>query len=120
MLTRRPAEEAEVTDRGTGDPTALPAAAGLALLAVGGWLLTTARPWAKPGHPVTLGLGWTASVALLVCGVVLLTRCVRAVHGAPYEDPCADGHPARSTARSAGPPGEPARSAHTPAHPPAD
>ncbi|MGW6819741.1 hypothetical protein [Streptomyces sp. NPDC055005] len=121
MLTRRPAEDAEVADRGTGDPTALPAAAGLALLAVGGWLLTTTRPWAKPGHPVTLGLGWTASVALLVCGVVLLARCVRTVHGAPYEDLYADGHPDRNTAaRSGGSPDGPTRSAHTPARPPAD
>lgn len=71
------------------DPTALPAATGLALLAVGGWLLTTARPWQKPGHPVVLGLGWTASSALLLCGLVLLSRCVRAVHDAqsPYETP---------------------------------
>ncbi|MFG2975330.1 hypothetical protein ACGFYY_20405 [Streptomyces sp. NPDC048331] len=69
--------------RGAGDPTAVPAALGLALLAVGGWLLTTARPWHKPGHPLTLGLGWTASGALLVCGLVLLARCVRTVHGRP-------------------------------------
>ncbi|MGO4459824.1 LPXTG cell wall anchor domain-containing protein [Streptomyces sp. M-16] len=70
-------------DHGTGDdPTAVPAAAGLALLAVGGWLLTTARPWQKPGHPLTLALGWTLSGALLVSGLVLLTRCVRAVHDA--------------------------------------
>ncbi|PWK73105.1 hypothetical protein BCL76_102125 [Streptomyces sp. CG 926] len=68
---------------GAGDPTAVPAALGLALLAVGGWLLTTARPWHKPGHPLTLGLGWTASGALLVCGLVLLARCVRTVHGRP-------------------------------------
>ncbi|WP_314247967.1 hypothetical protein [Streptomyces sp. DSM 40907] len=71
-----------------GDPTAVPAALGLGLLAVGGWLLTTARPWHKPGHPLTLGLGWTASGALLVCGLVLLARCVRTVHGRP--DPGAD------------------------------
>ncbi|MEU8465460.1 hypothetical protein [Streptomyces sp. NPDC029003] len=70
-------------DPGTGDPAAVPAAAGLALLAVGGWLLTTARPWHKPGHVLTLGLGWTVSGALLVSGLVLLTRCVRTVHGAP-------------------------------------
>ncbi|MFG2712561.1 hypothetical protein ACGFX2_18695 [Streptomyces goshikiensis] len=73
-------------DQGTGDPTAVPAAAGLAFLAIGGWLLTTARPWHGPGHPVTLGVGWAASAALLLGGLVLLTRCVRAVHGAPYED----------------------------------
>ncbi|MFD4865343.1 hypothetical protein [Streptomyces sp. NPDC058412] len=69
-----------------GDPTAVPAALGLGLLAVGGWLLTTARPWQKPGHPLTLGLGWAASAALLVCGLVLLARCVRAVHGRPDTD----------------------------------
>ncbi|MEU9803457.1 hypothetical protein [Streptomyces sp. NPDC051000] len=117
MLTRRPAEDPEVTDPGAGDPTALPAAAGLALLAVGGWLLTTARPWAKPGHPVTLGLGWAASAALLVCGLALLARCVRTVHGAPYEDGRADGHPDRGTpAASQGSPDGPPR----PAQPPAD
>ncbi|MFJ6798548.1 hypothetical protein [Streptomyces sp. NPDC091268] len=79
---------------GGGDPTALPAAAGLALLALGGWLLTTARPWQKPNHPVTLGLGWTASAALLLCGLLLLSRCVRSVHGpaaAPYAPPAAGG-----------------------------
>ncbi|MFF4449255.1 hypothetical protein [Streptomyces sp. NPDC001502] len=68
---------------GAGDPGAVPAALGLGLLAVGGWLLTTARPWQKPGHPLVLGLGWTASGALLVCGLVLLARCVRTVHGRP-------------------------------------
>ncbi|MEU7602241.1 hypothetical protein [Streptomyces sp. NPDC041003] len=68
---------------GAGDPTAVPAALGLGLLAVGGWLLTTARPWQKPGHPLTLGLGWAASGVLLVCGLVLLARCVRTVHGRP-------------------------------------
>ncbi|MFD8631614.1 MULTISPECIES: hypothetical protein [unclassified Streptomyces] len=67
--------------RGAGDPTALPAALGLGMLAVGGWLLTTARPWQKPGNALTLGLGWTASGALLVCGLALLARCVRTVHG---------------------------------------
>ncbi|WP_327383831.1 hypothetical protein [Streptomyces sp. NBC_01207] len=71
---------------GAGDPTAVPAALGLGLLAVGGWLLTTARPWYKPGHPLTLGLGWAASGALLVCGLVLLARCVRTVHGGPEPD----------------------------------
>ncbi|MGW7103540.1 hypothetical protein [Streptomyces sp. NPDC054838] len=69
-----------------GDPTALPAAGGLALLALGGWLLTTTRPWAKPSHPVTLGLDWTASGVLLLWGLVLLARCVRTVHATPYED----------------------------------
>ncbi|MCX4691676.1 hypothetical protein [Streptomyces sp. NBC_01408] len=71
-------------DHGAGDraadPTATPAALGLGLLAAGGWLLTTARPWHGPGHPLTLGLGWAASGALLLCGLVLVARCVRAVH----------------------------------------
>ncbi|MEU9084347.1 hypothetical protein [Streptomyces sp. NPDC048357] len=84
---------------GTGDPTAVPAALGLGLLAVGGWLLTTARPWQKPGHPLTLGLGWTASAALLVCGLVLLARCVRTVHGRPDTDP--DAAAAEATAPDA-------------------
>ncbi|MFI8344244.1 hypothetical protein ACIF8W_29830 [Streptomyces sp. NPDC085639] len=74
-----------------GDPTAGPAALGLGLLAVGGWLLTTARPWHKPGHPLTLGLGWTASGALLLCGLVLLARCVRTVHGRPDVTPAPAG-----------------------------
>ncbi|MEV7445971.1 hypothetical protein ACFCYI_18285 [Streptomyces sp. NPDC056257] len=79
--------ESHGTGDPTGDPTAVAAALGLGLLAVGGWLLTTARPWQKPGHPLTLGLGWTASAALLVCGLVLLARCVRTVHGRPDTDP---------------------------------
>ncbi|MCX4527440.1 MULTISPECIES: hypothetical protein [unclassified Streptomyces] len=73
-------------DQGAGDPTAVPAAAGLALLAVGGWLLSTARPWQGAGSPVTLGLGWAASTALLLCGLALLARCVRTVHEATYDD----------------------------------
>ncbi|MEU3409221.1 hypothetical protein ABZ766_35465 [Streptomyces sp. NPDC006670] len=68
---------------GDGSDTALPAALGLGLLAVGGWVLTTARPWQKPGSPLTLGLGWTVSGALLLAGLGLLTRCVRTVHAAP-------------------------------------
>ncbi|MFD6878021.1 MULTISPECIES: hypothetical protein [unclassified Streptomyces] len=68
---------------GTDDAGARAAAMGLALLAVGGWLLTTARPWQKPGHPFALGLEWTASTALLVSGLLLLTRGIRAVHCAP-------------------------------------
>ncbi|MFD5420699.1 hypothetical protein ACFWJT_22075 [Streptomyces sp. NPDC127069] len=68
---------------GDHEDTALPAALGLCMLAVGGWLLTTARPWHKPGTPLTLGLGWAVSGALLLAGLSLLTRCVRTVHGAP-------------------------------------
>ncbi|MEU7553934.1 hypothetical protein AB0B01_16570 [Streptomyces sp. NPDC044571] len=67
---------------GSGDPTAVPAATGLFLLAVGGWLLNTTRPWHKPGHPLTLGLGWAAGLTMLLYGLVLLTRCVRSVHAA--------------------------------------
>ncbi len=67
-------------NHGPGDPTATRAALGLGLLAVGGWLLTTARPWDRPGHPLALALGWTVSGAMLVCGLVLLARCVRTVH----------------------------------------
>ncbi|MFD6969375.1 hypothetical protein [Streptomyces sp. NPDC059979] len=78
---------------GAGDPTAVPAALGLGLLAVGGWLLTTVRPWQKPGNPLVLGLGWTASGALLLCGLVLLARCVRTVHGRPDRDGGADRYP---------------------------
>ncbi|MFD3679850.1 hypothetical protein [Streptomyces sp. NPDC058613] len=76
-----------------GDPTAVPAALGLGFLAVGGWLLATARPWQKPGSALSLGLGWSASAVFLLCGLVLLTRCVRAVHragdaaGGPQESP---------------------------------
>ncbi|MFD9356777.1 hypothetical protein [Streptomyces sp. NPDC060031] len=83
------------------DPTALPAAAGLGLLAMGGWLLTTARPWHKPNHPVTLGLGWTASAALLICGLVLLSRCIRSVHRsgeAPYASHESPGSPGSACA----------------------
>ncbi|WP_327284823.1 MULTISPECIES: hypothetical protein [unclassified Streptomyces] len=80
---------------GTVDPTATPAATGLFLLAVGGWLLNTARPWHKPGHPVILGLGWAVALTLLLWGLVLLARCVRTVHGAaepaPYEGSGDDG-----------------------------
>lgn len=72
------------------DRTAVPAAAGLGLLSLGGWLLTTTRPWQKPGSPLTLALDWSASGALVICGLVLLARCVRTVHRAPeppYEHP---------------------------------
>ncbi|WP_411101438.1 hypothetical protein [Streptomyces sp. cmx-4-9] len=82
-------------DPGAGGPaddrTAVPAALGLGLLALGGWLLTTARPWQRPEHPLALALGWTASGALLLCGLVLVARCVRAVH-APA-DPAAAPEP---------------------------
>ncbi|MFD7836222.1 hypothetical protein [Streptomyces sp. NPDC059761] len=75
---------------GTADPTPVPAATGLFLLAVGGWLLNTTRPWHKPGHPVILGLGWAVAFALLLWGAVLVARCVRTVHGgepgAPEDD----------------------------------
>ena len=67
---------------GRPDPTAVPAAAGLGLLALGGWLLTTTRPWSRPAHPLALALGWTLSAALLLGGLLLLARCVRAVHAA--------------------------------------
>ncbi|MFK0050330.1 hypothetical protein ACIQU4_40760 [Streptomyces sp. NPDC090741] len=66
---------------GAADPTPVPAAAGLFLLAVGGWLLNITRPWHKPGHPVILGLGWAVAFALLLWGAVLVARCVRTVHG---------------------------------------
>ncbi|MER7468016.1 hypothetical protein [Streptomyces sp. NPDC097981] len=69
---------------GPADPTAVPAATGLFLFSVGGWLLNTARPWQKPGHPAILGLSWTVALALLLWGLVLLVRCVRTVHGSPH------------------------------------
>ncbi|MFE9563663.1 hypothetical protein ACFYM0_21420 [Streptomyces sp. NPDC006487] len=88
-MTPSPSDEAP----GAG-PTAAPAAAGLGLLSLGGWLLTTTRPWQKPGSPLTLTLDWTASGTLMLCGLVLLTRCIRQVHGtaepareSPYETP---------------------------------
>lgn len=70
-------------DPDPGARSATPAAAGLGLLSLGGWLLTTTRPWQKPGSPLTLTLDWTASGALMICGLVLLTRCVRLIHGTP-------------------------------------
>ncbi|WP_412077131.1 hypothetical protein ACLF6K_19790 [Streptomyces xanthophaeus] len=89
-MSARPYEDHGAGDR-AADPTAAPAALGLGLLAAGGWLLTTARPWRGPGHPLTLALGWTASGALLLCGLLLVARCVRAVHaGHPGETPEAD------------------------------
>ncbi|WP_405490015.1 hypothetical protein [Streptomyces sp. NBC_00096] len=92
-MNTRPSDEAPGPGAGTrppGEPTAVPAAAGLGLLSLGGWLLTTARPWQKPNSPLTLALDWTASGALMICGLVLLTRCIRTVHRsheAPYETP---------------------------------
>lgn len=74
-MTPSPSDEAP----GAG-PTAAPAAAGLGLLSLGGWLLTTTRPWQKPGSPLTLTLDWTASGALMLCGLILLTRCIRRIH----------------------------------------
>ncbi|MFF3019810.1 hypothetical protein [Streptomyces sp. NPDC057939] len=68
---------------GAADAGAAPAATGLALLAAGGWLLTTTRPWNRPGHPLALGLEWTASAALLLTGLLLLAHGIRAVHGHP-------------------------------------
>nr|WSX50390.1 hypothetical protein OG409_16400 [Streptomyces sp. NBC_00974] len=102
MITR-PFDEAPGHDRGPGhdaqaaDPTAVPAAAGLGLLSLGGWLLTTSRPWQKPGSTLTLTLDWTASATLMLCGLLLLARCVRTVHrpaaapyAVPYAAPCTD------------------------------
>ncbi|MGW0752013.1 hypothetical protein [Streptomyces sp. NPDC002587] len=87
--------------RGAGDPTAGPAALGLGLLGVGGWLLTTTRPWQKPGSALTLGLGWSASGALLLCGLVLLAKCVRTVHGGADAEAGRSGEPPARPARSA-------------------
>ncbi|TDU76670.1 hypothetical protein [Streptomyces sp. KS 21] len=87
------------------DPTPVPAAAGLFLLAVGGWLLNTTRPWHKPGHPVILGLGWAVAFALLLWGTVLLARCVRTVHG-PRRRTYGDG--AGEAGRTGGNPARPA------------
>ncbi|MFE2288067.1 hypothetical protein ACFXDJ_28360 [Streptomyces sp. NPDC059443] len=90
MITR-PSDKAPGHGAGahpTPDPTAVPAAAGLGLLSLGGWLLNTARPWQKPNSSITLALDWTASATLLLCGLVLLARCIRTVHrsdAASYE-----------------------------------
>lgn len=80
------ADSANATGNPTSDPTAVLTAVGLFLLAVGGWLLNTARPWHKPGHPLTLGLGWAASLTMLLYGLLLLVRSVRTVHGHGAED----------------------------------
>ncbi|WP_406512553.1 hypothetical protein OG851_23435 [Streptomyces sp. NBC_00161] len=87
------------------DPTPLPAAAGLFLLAVGGWLLNITRPWHKPGHPVILGLGWAVALALLLWGTVLVARCVRTVHG-PRQPTYGDGND--GAGRTGGTPARPA------------
>ncbi|WP_371617364.1 hypothetical protein [Streptomyces sp. NBC_00454] len=82
-MTTRPSDEAPGPGSGahpTADPTAVPAAAGFSLLSLGGWLLNTARPWQKPNSSMTLALDWTASGTLLICGLVLLARCIRTVH----------------------------------------
>ncbi|WP_330298001.1 hypothetical protein [Streptomyces sp. NBC_00503] len=82
MITR-PSDQAPGPGSGahpTADPTAVPAAAGLCLLSLGGWLLNTARPWQKPNSSITLALDWTASGTLLICGLMLLARCIRTVH----------------------------------------
>lgn len=104
-MTPSPSDEAP-----GGGPTAAPAAAGLGLLSLGGWLLTTTRPWRKPGSPLTLTLDWTTSGTLMLCGLVLLTRCIRRVHGpeepareAPYET-SHEGLPARVGVRPWGRP----------------
>ncbi|MFI1149229.1 hypothetical protein [Streptomyces sp. NPDC020817] len=88
------------------DPTPVPAATGLFLLAVGGWLLNTTRPWHKPGHPVILGLGWAVAFTLLLWGVVLVARCVRTVH-APRQRP-AYGNGSDEAGRTGGTPARPA------------
>ncbi|MFJ7271291.1 hypothetical protein ACIQV3_32390 [Streptomyces sp. NPDC099050] len=77
-MTTSPSGEAP----GSG-PGSTPAAAGLGMLSLGGWLLTTTRPWQKPGSPLALTLEWTASGTLMLCGLLLLARCVRQIHGAP-------------------------------------
>lgn len=74
-------------DHDPGGRTAVPAALGLFLLAAGGWLLTTARPWHKPGGPLVLALDWTGSAVLLVSGLTLLVRGIRAVHGGDRPSP---------------------------------
>ncbi|MGR4882879.1 hypothetical protein ACIPUC_26215 [Streptomyces sp. LARHCF249] len=91
-------------NHGAGDPAAAPAALGLGLLALGGWLLTTARPWQKPGHALTLVLGWTASGAMLLCGLVLLVRCVHTVHAAADRNGETPPGPPDSGLRPSGPP----------------
>lgn len=67
------------------EPGTAPAAAGLGLLALGGWLLTTTRPWQKPGSPLTLTMAWTASGTLILCALLLLARCIHGTHRAAAE-----------------------------------
>ncbi|MFD0266639.1 hypothetical protein ACFVGY_08585 [Streptomyces sp. NPDC127106] len=101
---------------GPAGATALPAAAGLFLLAAGGLLLNTARPWDKPGHPALLALVWAAALAMLAYGAALTARCVSAVHGAgapPAEPPkppqAPSGAPSHDEAgRTGGTPARPA------------
>ncbi|GGZ54082.1 hypothetical protein AB0P12_20180 [Streptomyces subrutilus] len=105
-MSARPHDRPHERPRGA-DPTAAPAALGLGLLAVGGWLLTTARPWHKPGHPLALGLGWSVSALLLLGGLALLTRCVRAVHRADPPPAPADAPPYDRTGPAGDPPPRP-------------
>lgn len=91
-------------NHGAGDPTAVRAALGLGLIAVGGWLLTTARPWHKPAPALTLALAWTASSAMLLCGLVLLARCARTVHAEADRDGDTPPGPPESGLRPSGPP----------------
>ncbi|MCX4780335.1 hypothetical protein [Streptomyces sp. NBC_01264] len=79
-MTTSPSDEPPGPGSG---PDAAPAAAGLGMLSLGGWLLTTTRPWQKPGSPLELTLEWTASGTLILCGLALLARCVRRVHAPP-------------------------------------
>ncbi|KOU16305.1 hypothetical protein ADK52_33895 [Streptomyces sp. WM6372] len=92
------------------DPTPVPAATGLFLLAVGGWLLNTTRPWHKPGHPVILGLGWALAFGLLLWGAVLVARCVRTVHG-PRRSAYGDGSGGSGNGEAGRTGGNPARPA---------
>ncbi|MER5733021.1 hypothetical protein ABT084_32595 [Streptomyces sp. NPDC002138] len=71
------------------DATAVAAAVGLGLLALGGWLLTTTRPWTRPDGPAVLALYWGSSLGVLLCGLLLVRRGVHAVHGSdavPLDD----------------------------------
>ncbi|MET9700813.1 hypothetical protein ABZY31_28415 [Streptomyces sp. NPDC006529] len=88
------------------DPTAVAAAVGLGLLALGGWLLTTTRPWTRPDGPAVLALYWGSALVVLLCGLVLLRRGVHSVHGVGVHAP------------DAGPWGNvPAQNTHSPSFP---